>query len=57
MTRVICHCRLCLALDEADAWVSDHGGHLAQAARHLARQSPGLLSTARLTSALRERLE
>ena len=55
MTRVVCHCRLCLALDEADAWIADHGGRPAQAARHLARQSPGLLSPVRFAKALRER--
>jgi len=54
-TRAICPCRLCLALDEADAWIADHGGSPAQAARHLARRYLALLNPARFRRALYER--
>ncbi|MHB9110766.1 MAG: hypothetical protein ACYDCO_27245 [Armatimonadota bacterium] len=50
-----CQCRLCAALDAADAFIHDHGTPPAQAARHLARRSPGLLNVRAFLAALREK--
>lgn len=53
--RPVCQCRLCVALDAADAFIHDHGTPPAQAARHLARQCPGLLHVPAFLAALGER--
>jgi len=50
-----CQCRLCLALDAADAFIHDHGAPPAAAARHLARVAPGLLHVRAFLLALRAR--
>lgn len=53
--RIRCHCRLCLALDAADAFIHDHGVSPIAAARHLARTAPELLNVRAFLAALGER--